>query len=559
MAATGLSYQFYDGDGQTSVFDIGFNIPYPEHVKVYVDDVQLQANLGEFAIIGQQIAFDDPPEDGSDNVKLIRVTPREVSDLPVNFEDGGFVSESDMDTMQVWLHLLIQEAIETDDNGQVNPNAEYIRYNSTRQLWDATRPSGATEQIGGLAMPVSDDEAATKKYVDDVAQWGIAGVPQVWTMPAVDAQTIYTLTGGANIDTEGLIVAIAGALQAPTVDFTVDKRDPSSLLTLTSPAAAGQTITVINLGKARYVDTAKLEDGSVTAAKIGQAAVTTDKIQAGAVNTSHIQTASVTGDKIADGEVDKDHLADGTITLAKLQQALFAPTQTGGNVARALLLDPGDGDLLTRVLTVDDISDFTTVLGQTSRSALGAPTGNLNMNNKRLTNMQDPSADQDGATKAYVDTQIAGGAAEGQIRVFAGTLGSNQVDWKLTGSWLSSSYEFLDFHFYNLTHSPSLTYVNSGSTAYANVTPPWLAYSGQTNSEVSFRVYYHADSGRATRIVGLNHTYAYRVSSANLTINAAAVTDLPAGILAGIGLVGSSQYPITTGSKVIVYGHKMGA
>lgn len=66
------------------------------------------------------------------------------------------------------------------------------------------------------------------------------------------------------------------------------------------------------------INTAKIQDGAVTAAKIAANAVTTEKIEDEAVTAGKLAADAVVEENIADGAVTTDKLADEAVTAAKL-------------------------------------------------------------------------------------------------------------------------------------------------------------------------------------------------------------------------------------------------
>jgi hypothetical protein len=75
------------------------------------------------------------------------------------------------------------------------------------------------------------------------------------------------------------------------------------------------------------VQTAAIQDGAVTAAKIGSNAVTTVKISDGNVTAAKIGTDAVTTVKILNGNVTTAKIADGNVTAAKI-----SPPNAGNNI-----------------------------------------------------------------------------------------------------------------------------------------------------------------------------------------------------------------------------------
>ena len=109
-------------------------------------------------------------------------------------------------------------------------------------------------------------------------------------------------------------------------------------------------------------------------------------------------TVVTTGDT---GTVTSTMIADGTIVNADI------------NASAAIALSKLATDPLARAnhtgtQTASTISDFDTQVRTSKVTDLTAPTSSFSMNSQKITSLADPTADQDAATKAYVDAATAG-------------------------------------------------------------------------------------------------------------------------------------------------------
>jgi hypothetical protein len=110
-----------------------------------------------------------------------------------------------------------------------------------------------------------------------------------------------------------------------------------------------------------------------------------------AVDTAEIKDSAVTSAKIADGAiVNGDINASAAIALSKLATDPLARANHTGTQ------------------TASTISNFDTQVRTSKVTDLTAPTGSFSMNSQKITNLLDPTADQDAATKSYVDAATAG-------------------------------------------------------------------------------------------------------------------------------------------------------
>jgi hypothetical protein len=107
--------------------------------------------------------------------------------------------------------------------------------------------------------------------------------------------------------------------------------------------------------------------------------------------TVTLPTGTVTSGMILDGTiVNADINASAAIALSKLATDPLARANHTGTQ------------------TASTISDFDTQVRTSKVTDLTAPTGSFSMNSQKITNLADPTLDQDAATKAYVDAATAG-------------------------------------------------------------------------------------------------------------------------------------------------------
>ena len=466
----GDSFAFFIGDGSTTTFPLGFEYLDVDHVKVLLEGTLLD-NPDNYSVVGQNVVFVVAPVNDAD-VRLVRVTNRDYDARLVDFRSYGNITEDEMDLNQKQIWFLIQEAMETDDSGNVNPNAEYISWDAIRERWTAAR-GGLDRRIGDVDHPQADDDVATKLYVDSIAEWGIAGVPQGWTFTTTALGTTYTLTNGPLINAAYLIVAIDGVLQVPFVDFTVQQGEPNSTLQLLgTPPAAGLTVNVMNFGKARYINvtevgpnavgTEQIQDGAVTTPKLADDSVTSDKILDGAVSSGKLGADAVSGANIADLSVGFEHLRGSAFTVP-----------AGGGVDRVLKIREATGNIVAETVRVADIADWTGGLALRPLSSFAPATGDIDMGLNRIRRVLAPSVSTDAATKGYVDSLGSVGPKIDlldEITCSSSPMILTTGTWTLFSSppaWLTSGdYLFLKLVFSNWTIRPgnrTFIFLDSGT------------------------------------------------------------------------------------------------
>jgi len=104
-------------------------------------------------------------------------------------------------------------------------------------------------------------------------------------------------------------------------------------------------------------------------------------------------------------------LPTGTVTSAMIADGTIVNGDISSSAAIALsklATDPLARANHTGTQTASTISDFDTQVRTSKVTDLAAPTGSFSMNSQKITNLADPTADQDAATKAYVDASTAG-------------------------------------------------------------------------------------------------------------------------------------------------------
>lgn len=250
-------------------------------------------------------------------------------------------------------------------------------------------------QAGVAAMPMSPEQVTTKAYVDSVAQGLVVKAP---AKVAGQLQNGQLPQASGNLIIDGVLVGIGERVfffdpSGPSINagLWVLEVDGQSVYSFARPAdfAAGyeasSSFFFVQQGQ-QYGDTSWVETSDP--AVVGTDALSfTQMFGAGAYlagsglelvgNTFSVASDGISTAMIADGAVTNDKLA-GSIALSKLAEPVYNESEVDS--ALALKLDLAGGTM----------------------------SGAIDMGGFGVTNLVGPSADQDAATKKYVDDAVSG-------------------------------------------------------------------------------------------------------------------------------------------------------
>lgn len=147
------SYRIYPGDGATSLFGVPFEYLSKEHIRVFIDGVETQS----FSFPSENAIQLPSPPATDELVRLQRTTPTEPF---VDFEDGGNLIATDLDAVTLQSLFIAQESQDIADTS--------LREDAEGQI------DALTRRIRNLAPPVAQTDAATRAYVDNGVDSGVA-------------------------------------------------------------------------------------------------------------------------------------------------------------------------------------------------------------------------------------------------------------------------------------------------------------------------------------------------------------------------------------------------
>ena len=390
------SYVTHTGNGTAGPFSFSaLDYLSVDHLVVKVDGVTKTLTT-HYTVAAPNVTFTSGNFPASDAViKIQRDTPRTKATRVVDFADGAVLTEADLDNAHLQNLYIAQESFENTSTSLV--------YDESLGAYTAD-----SKEIKVLADPTTDASAVHRKYVTDVATFGVPAVPQQHNEELDGSTTIVTLSGWTGVSQNMIVVTLDGVLQVPGTDFTAAAAGSDTTLTLIgSPAPAdGTVLNVQNFGVAKSYAT------------LGTGSVDSDQIVSGAVDLGHLNqtggSEAVGTAAIRDGAVTSAKIADDSVDFARLKDTAFIDAP-GGSADHGLMIARGTGNISTRALVVADVSDFNDALNARAVSSFGEAEGNLVMGdgttNYKITRLQDGTALTDAVNLKQLNDKTVGAAA----------------------------------------------------------------------------------------------------------------------------------------------------
>ena len=230
------------------------------------------------------------------------------------------------------------------------------------------------------------------------------------TATALATGRTFQLTG--DVEASGVTFDGTGNVSLTTVIGTgaIVNADINASAAIDKTKISGTAVTIADTGT---VTSTMIADGTIVNADINSAAaIAYSKLAlTGAITSSDITDGTiVNGDISATAAIAKTKLdLGGTITSADLVDGTIVNSDINASAAIALsklATDPLARANHTGTQTASTVSDFDTQVRTSKVTDLAAPTGSFSMNSQKITNLLDPTSNQDASTKAYVDAQV---------------------------------------------------------------------------------------------------------------------------------------------------------
>jgi len=193
-------------------------------------------------------------------------------------------------------------ATQYQDGGTMNGNLTIVGAISASQYLGISIPSGG----GGEYLPLSGGTVTGNVTINGAVSAGNLSAGDIYsngnrvatvvnptrtTLTGNGTLSSFTLSGADNLtNPSALIVAIDGALQEPSVDYTVN----NGIITFTDPLANGAKAVVIAPTNTLQVGQLIPSDGSVTSAKLApNLTITTPTINSGVLTSSTLSNSTL--------------------------------------------------------------------------------------------------------------------------------------------------------------------------------------------------------------------------------------------------------------------------
>ena len=210
-------------------------------------------------------------------------------------------------------------------------------------LWVDTDDNQLYQWNGSAWVTARDTGVATSTQLNSVSSTANSNSSSITTLQttttnlANDASAAYVLQVNANGSVAGMVIEAnaygASDNSGSAVQFRADK---FAIWNATGTDAGSASVAPFIVdGGVVYIDTARIKDASIAAAKIGS--VSADTITTGSMSAARITSGTMSADRISGGTISGTHIAAGTLDVGgkSIQDSIGIISGTSGESSSA--------------------------------------------------------------------------------------------------------------------------------------------------------------------------------------------------------------------------------